>query len=518
LQIHNATEMVFEISQALGLQDGSRFKDADEMNRHDLIKAVKDAVAKAGKHDLEKKAAQKEVRQLKAEVKELKHLLRQEQDHSYKMLDKVGGKGKGGGGAKAKGGGSGSDGLKEEIDKLKSLVAVHETQMEGERRNTAREKDRAMKLEQELRRYRHDLRAQKEHTEELSRHRVHLERTVETEDRHSKARLRAHKQEQRLSKLHAGQWVQKYHEGGRSDKRWLSLSADNKMLSYGKSKAKSTKEIPVDDIRYIHFGYVSENITTRHAEIMDCPEWMCFGIVLRTRTIDFSAETEEDAALWVVGLRTLLEQKRGDQRGRAVGHFFWSRASMKTKALWEAAELEQPGRYKSHQDFLAQKLTEAAGTWWDAGAPGPASAMSPSATLAQSTYRGGGASPRGVQAIGGGANMMLTSSPGVARRLSPGVTRRMSPQRMSFASPAAGPGGGRYSPSPRRYSPSPRGPVSDRFSPSPRGGNPRSPSFGASQSRISPRTAGAPTTRLASPSRGRNLSPAGRQRNFPGGN
>ena len=108
---------------------------------------------------------------------------------------------------------------------------------------------------QELRRHKHDLRAQKEHTEELSRRRVHLERTAETEDCHSKARLREHKQEQRLSKLQAGQEVQKYHEGGRSDKRWLSLSADNKMLTYGKSKAKSTKEIPIDDIRYIHFGY-----------------------------------------------------------------------------------------------------------------------------------------------------------------------------------------------------------------------------------------------------------------------
>ena len=113
-----------------------------------------------------------------------------------------------------------------------------------------------MKLEQELRRHKHELRAQKEHTEELSRRRVHLERTAETEDRHSKARLREHTQEQRLSKLHAGQEVTKYHEGGRSDKRWLALSADNKMLTYGKSKAKSTKEIPIDDIRYIHFGYV----------------------------------------------------------------------------------------------------------------------------------------------------------------------------------------------------------------------------------------------------------------------
>ena len=77
--------------------------------------------------------------------------------------------------------------------------------------------------------------------------------------------------------------------------------------------------------------YVSENMTTRHTEMMDTPEWMCFGIVLRTRTIDFSAESEEDAALWVVGLRTLLEQRRGDARGRAVGHFFWSRAAMKTR-------------------------------------------------------------------------------------------------------------------------------------------------------------------------------------------
>ncbi len=508
-QVENATEMVFEISKTLGLQDGSRFKDSDEMNRHDMIKAVKDAVAKAGKHDQEKKAAQKEVRQLKKEVKELQQLLRQEQDNSYKMLEKAGGKGKGGGGAKAKSGGSGSDGLKQEVEKLKSLVAVHETQMEGERRNTAREKDRAMKLEQELRRYRHDLRAEKEHAEELSRHRVKLQRDQETEDRNAKAQLREHKQEQRLSKLQAGQWVQKYHEGGRSDRRWLSLSADNKMLSYGKSKAKSTKEIPIDDIRYIHFGYVSENMTTRHAEIMDCPEWMCFGIVLRTRTIDFSADTEEDAALWVIGLRTLLEQKRGDARGRAVGHFFWSRASMKTKALWEAAELEHPGRFKSHKDYLAKKLTDAARTWWDPGAPGPASAMSPSATLAQTTYRGGGASPYG------GANYTLTSTPAVARRLSPGVSpRRMSPQRMSFESPGGGPGGGRYSPN--RYSPARREPVSSGgFSPAALRNPTRSPSFDASQSRISPRAA--PTTRLASPTR-RSLSPVGRQRNYQGGN
>ena len=37
-------------------------------------------------------------------------------------------------------------------------------------------------------------------------------------------------------------------------------------------------------------------MTTRHTEMMDTPEWMRFGIVLRTRTIDFSAESEEDAA------------------------------------------------------------------------------------------------------------------------------------------------------------------------------------------------------------------------------
>merc|ERR1711968_253744 len=136
---------------------------------------------------------------------------------------------------------------------------------------------------------------------------------------------------------------------------------------------------------------------------------------------------------------------------------------MKTKALWEASLLEQPGKYKSHMNYLAQKVTEAAETWWDAGAPGPASAMS--ATTRQQPAYGGGSGYGGGY---GGASTMLTASPGVARRLSPGVTRRMSPQRMSFGSPQAGE---------TRYSPSPRG-AGERFLPSPRaGGNPRSPSF-----------------------------------------
>ena len=247
--------------------------------------------------------------------------------------------------------------------------------------------------------------------------------------------------------------------------------------------------------------YVSENMTTRHAESMNTPEWMCFGIVLKTRTIDFSAETEEDAALWVVGLRTLLEQRRGDARGRAVGHFFWSRAAMKSKALFAAASDEQPGLYKTYMDFLAQKVRGSAETWWDAGAPGARSAASPAARLARSTYGGGSSALSG--ATYGGASTMMTASPVVARRLSPGPARRMSPQRMSFGSPI---GGDRYSPS------SPRG-GGERLSLSPRGGILRSPTgFGASQSRISP-----PTTRLGASS-GRALSPAGRRRNFAGGN
>merc|ERR1719197_1551543 len=120
---------------------------------------------------------------------------------------------------------------------------------------------------------------------------------------------------------------------------------------------------------------------------------MCFGIVLKTRTIDFSAETEEDAALWVVGLRTLLEQRRGDARGRAVGHFFWSRASMKTRALWEASLESDPGRYKSHLHYLASRLKEAAETWRDMEPRGAMGTTSPTAALMPSTYYGGG-SPR----------------------------------------------------------------------------------------------------------------------------
>ena len=182
---------------------------------------------------------------------------------------------------------------------------------------------------------------------------------------------------------------------------------------------------------------------------------------------------------------------------------------MWNRALWEAARLERPGLYKTYLDFLAQKVREAADTWWDAGAPGAGavSGASPSARLAQSTYGGsGGFALRGAPsgATYGGASTMMTASPGVARRLSPGPASRMSPQRMSFGSPIGG--GSRYSPSPRG------GGGGERLSISPRGANHRSPSFGASQSRISP-----PTTRLGAPS-GRALSPAGRRRDFPGRN
>jgi hypothetical protein len=486
--IHNATEMVFEISQSLGLADGSRFKDADEMNRHDLIGAVKESVLKGVKAEKEKKDAQKEVRQLKSEVKELKRLLRQEQDQSYRMLEEKTGSGKGGGGKGGGGGGKGG-GESEELAQLKSQVSVHETQMEGERRNTAREKDKVMKLEQELRRAKHELRELEEHSEQVSRHTDRLKSTRMAEDHISKAKLREQRQEQRLSQLHAGQWVHKYHSGGSTDKRWLELSADNKMLTYGKSKAKSNKEIPIDDIRYIHFGHVSENMTERHAGRTDTPEWMCFQVVLRTRSIDFSAETEEEAALWVIGLRTLLEQKRGDARGQEVGRFFWARASMKTRAM---AEVE--GR--SHAKFLAENVRRAADTWWE---------DAPAAAAASATGRGGGGTASGYMSSsyrggGGGGGLGMMTSPGATRRLSPGVTRRMSPNRLSYGSPqhysprgGGGGGGGGYGGSPRG------------------GGGGRSPGL----SGISPRTAGgAPSTRLESPPQSRR-SPVTRRREYP---
>ena len=123
------------------------------------------------------------------------------------------------------------------------MIAVHETQMEGERRNTAREKDRVMKLEQELRRRKHDLRAQKEHGGRASRHRVHLERTAETEDRVSKTRLREQVQEQRLASCTPATGCTSTTTAAILTSAGSS-SGDNKMLTYGKSKGKSTGKFP----------------------------------------------------------------------------------------------------------------------------------------------------------------------------------------------------------------------------------------------------------------------------------
>ena len=94
----------------------------------------------------------------------------------------------------------------------------------------------------------------------------------------------------------------------------------------------------------------------RHSAVIDTPAWYCFSIALRTKTVDFSARSEEEAALWVCGLRTLLEYKRGDSRGQEVGRFFWSRASMRTKRLADEAGMD-------HMKFISERVWIAAREW-----------------------------------------------------------------------------------------------------------------------------------------------------------
>ena len=426
--IHNATEMVFEITEALGMSDGSRFKDQDEMGRHELIKAVKEAVMKSGKQTEVAKKQKDKVRLLEGEVKELRKHLKREQDESYKMLDElhqaktlcfelhksdnlleVIRKGARGGGG---GGGDGS-----ELAQLQRQVSVHESQLEAERRRTQTAKEETANLQQQLRRSKHDVQQHQEQAEDASRHVDQLSRVSRADGRLQAERLRAQRQETRLKAMHAGMMVYKHHESKtKTESRHLQLTADNKMLTYGKSATKGVKNIPIEDIRYIHFGFCSENMSERHASVIETPEWMCFGIVLRTKTVDFSAETEEDCALWVTGLRTLLEMRRGDVRGQEVGRFFWARAAMKTKS-----RAQSEGR--SHMQFLADKVKGAADTWWDAA---PAAhtisraGMSGSMSFAQS-------SRNRLVGVGGGA---------------------MSPNRLSYGSPTRT---GR-SPSPSQFS------------------------------------------------------------------
>ena len=89
----------------------------------------------------------------------------------------------------------------------------------------------------------------------------------------------------------------------------------------------------------------------RHSAVIDTPAWYCFSIALRTKTVDFSARSEEEAALWVCGLRTLLEYKRGDSRGQEVGRFFWNRASMRTKRLADEAGMD-------HMKFISERAPD----------------------------------------------------------------------------------------------------------------------------------------------------------------
>jgi hypothetical protein len=60
-------------------------------------------------------------------------------------------------------------------------------------------------------------------------------------------------------------------------------------------------------------------------------------------------ESEEDCALWVTGLRTLLEIRRGDARGQEVGRFLWARARMKTSS-------REHSEGRSHMQFLAEQV------------------------------------------------------------------------------------------------------------------------------------------------------------------
>merc|ERR1711865_980630 len=129
-------------------------------------------------------------------------------------------------------------------------------------------------------------------------------------------------------------------------------------LVYAKDRKNMLKgkKIPISDIRAVHVGFASENLGTKYSHKTTTPEWHCFSIVLRTRTVDFSTSTEEDAALWAIGLRTLLEWNRGDTRSREVGRFFWQRAAMRTRHNAKSAD-------KTHMDYLAGAIRSAVDSW-----------------------------------------------------------------------------------------------------------------------------------------------------------
>ena len=430
-QIHSATEMVFQLSECLGLADGHRFKFADDGGWQELIEQVKKAVVGRSKQVTTVKRKEKRVQELQSEVKELRDALRKEQADAYRMLAREGAKESTGGG-----GGSKSSEVKRlqaEKSRLEGQISVHNTQMEAERHRTRTEKDKVQRLEQELRRLKLELRT-KQVRPARPRHafcsrRLRLTRAAVLFLTRRRRRMRRSGRISRSGRASPIRCSRRLGCGSRcrrpasrpcrparrststttrlcgptragtspphsSGSRLLSCAltrfasattgcssrptASNcstarrgrtatrrRRSSPSTTSATSTsasspvptkpcteqKQWPCSE----HRGAYAENME-RHSAVIDTPAWYCFSIALRTKTVDFSARSEEEAALWVCGLRTLLEYKRGDSRGQEVGRFFWNRASMRTKRLADEAGMD-------HMKFISERVWIAAREW-----------------------------------------------------------------------------------------------------------------------------------------------------------
>eukprot|EP01047_Picozoa_sp_COSAG01_P034141 COSAG01_NODE_2549_length_7465_cov_5.036383_1_plen_1917_part_00 len=369
-QLENATQLVFDIANIVSFEGHHRFKDADEHSRADLIGAVQTCVDRWEKQRTKLSEKDKEIRKLKDEVKELRKHLEREQAESFKMLEEL---------HTAKSmvskdftDASLTDALRtasklkksehdsaQEIRTLENQVSVHSVQLEAEQRRTAQEKEKNFALQLELRRVKVERESATIAERERSSEIVRSERDSRAAAKDASSKLRERQQHVRLQAMQAGSEVSKHHARTlKTDSRYLCLSEDGKSLIYSKDRKNMTKgkRIPVSDIRAVHVGFASDNLGSKYTHMISTPEWHCFSIVLRTRTVDFSTRSEEDAALWVIGLRTLMEWNRGDSRGREVGRFLWQRVAMRTRHYAKASD-------KNHIQYLAAALKVAGHSW-----------------------------------------------------------------------------------------------------------------------------------------------------------
>mmetsp|Transcript_2174 Transcript_2174/g.7963 ORF Transcript_2174/g.7963 Transcript_2174/m.7963 type:complete len:1693 (-) Transcript_2174:415-5493(-) len=114
----------------------------------------------------------------------------------------------------------------------------------------------------------------------------------------------------RISTMINGANFIKYHFGKKNQKqaagskRQLKLeqTLDSLLISHT-GLLKRTHRVPLREIMWIVFG---QNTRTLKGRVNTRAPWRCFSIVLKDRSIDLEAPSDEDALTWILGLQSLV--------------------------------------------------------------------------------------------------------------------------------------------------------------------------------------------------------------------